>query len=226
MKPAISLTLGILLIVFCKAQESTTITVQKDNGEELVTDEIGEELNFRRDFRWQPWMVWNRGTQSFQPQLDLFPSLGLEYDISSEETAHFYNLGIDAGTERLMVGMAFRIPSHNPRIEEQGGIQMSFRALKRWDFRKIRTTQLRIIQKKTAHFQVGMEYIMDTKLAASNSEESPAKRVSYISPSIGVFHPIYERFLIGVKYKRNFKLNAEMNNYSDISLNFSYFFKL
>ena len=226
MKSILTLTLSILLVVFCKAQESTAITLQKKNGKKVVTDELGEKLSYRRSYRWKPWMVWNRGAQSFQPELDVFASLGLEYDISSEETAHFYNLGIDAGTERLMVGMAVRIPSHNPRIEEQGGVQMSFRALKRWDFRKVGNTQLRIDQKRRAHIEAGMEYIFDSHVKASNLEEAASKRVTFISPTVGVFHPIYERFLIGVKYKRNFKTNPKMNNYSDLSLNFSYFFEL
>lgn len=224
MKSILTLTLSILLVVFCKAQESTTITIQKKNGKEVVTDEMGEKLSQRGMYRWQPWMVWDRAAQEFKPNLEVFPSLGFEYDMSAGETAHFYNLGADVGTERLMVGMVLRIPSHNPRIEEQGGIQVSIRALKRWDFRKIETTQLRITQKRRAHFQAGIEYIFDSHVTSSNSEESASKRVSFISPTVGVFHPIYDRFLIGVKYKKNFKLRPEMNNYSDLSLNFSYFF--
>ena len=70
--------------------------------------------------RWQPWMVWDRETQAFTIDIDVFPSIRLEYDISSDETAHFYNLGADVGTERLMIGTALKIPSHNPKNREAG----------------------------------------------------------------------------------------------------------
>ena len=109
---------------------------------------------------------------------------------------------------------------------EQGAIQFSLRTLRRWGIRKVGNTQLRIDQKRRAHIEAGMEYIFDSHVKASNSEEAASKRVTFISPIVGVFHPIYERFLIGVKYKRNFKTNPKMNNYSDLSLNFSYFFEL
>ncbi|MEZ7886189.1 MAG: hypothetical protein QMB45_00925 [Flavobacteriales bacterium] len=47
MKSILTLTLSILLVVFCKAQESTAITLQKKNGKKVVTDEIGEKLSHR-----------------------------------------------------------------------------------------------------------------------------------------------------------------------------------
>lgn len=226
MKEAILILIILHLSLLCFAQEPTTIRVIKKDGKEVFTDEVGEELNNKELFRWQPWMVWDQGAQAFRPDVDVFPSLGLEYDISKKETAHFYNLGCDVGTERLMLGMVVRLPSHNPRLEDLGGIQMSFRTVKRWDFRKLRTTQLRIIQKKIAHFQAGLEYIIDTHVDSRNSELDSPNRVTFISPTVGVFHPIYEHFLIGLKLKRNISMHKEMSSYSDMSINFSYFLDL
>ena len=104
-----------------------------------------------------------------------------------------YGDGMDAG---------FGVGSYS--IIDQNGM--------RWGIRKVGNTQLRIDQKRRAHIEAGMEYIFDSHVKASNLEEAASKRVTFISPTVGVFHPIYERFLIGVKYKRNFKTNPKMNN--------------
>ena len=68
-----------------------------------------------------------------------------------------------------------------------------------------------------------MEYIFDSHVKASNSEEAASKRVLDNEKKQIILKQ--EREIAGEVQKKLFP-NPKMNNYSDLSLNFSYFFEL
>ncbi len=198
-----------------RAKESTSLTVPHDL--EMTMGRINR-------FHWVPLLRWSQRTSKYQLDADLFPAVSVEYDLSKNETAHFYNLGVDVGREGVLGGISARIPNHNPELEDAGGIELGVRAVRTWDINRIgKTTKLRVAQRRLAQFQMGVEYIFSTSKTKDPETNSEQKRKAYASPFIAAFHPVYDRLLLGLRYRRNLDLNPSTKSYSAISLDVSYF---
>lgn len=218
-------SLSVLLIATISnlsAQNPIVFRVVKDSNQTEQID-IDERKKSGIWLSRLPWLNWNSSSKSYTLDVAIYPMISAEYDVSPIETAHFYNLGFDIGGDKFLMGFSGRIPTHNPVLEELGGGQLAFRALRKWNFKQIKSTRLRIIQKKVANFQAGVDYIFDTKTSKSIESVAEQSRRSYLSPFIGVFHPLHNRILVGAKYRRNYKLTQAGNNYAALSLDFSYF---
>ncbi len=212
----------ILLVITCSAyssaqSEDSTYVFQLDSLEhDYATDVIGKQLIQNKRDRWKPWMVFDKTTMSYFPSWKVIGSIGFEFDLAEEVTAHMYSFNIDAGSDRLMLGSSIRVASHNPRLEEIGAVQFSYRLSRLFNF------SLDMIGKpRMFSLNSGFENIMDINTSLA-SEDTSTKRVKYLAPSVGIILPFNNRFLTGLEFQRKIGLNEVSESFTDLTLFIGY----
>lgn len=238
------------ILCFCfgvsTAQDTTRIKIiKKDQVEKRnqETDSQNDQTNFGTGaamlnfFPWWNW-VWSDDTDSRvskDAQVDrrvskgrlefigqLEPYAAAEFSLSELETAHYYNLGLDLGTEALKIGLGAKLPNHSPVGDKQRTL-FSARMFTGISFRPYSRKKANLFGAPQANFQFGSEYNFGS-VTTVNTESSASKKIDYkyLSPFVGVFHPVFEKCMLGVRLHRNASFNEDSPSYSSLSFQMNY----
>ncbi len=210
-----------LLVALCGTtigQDTTLIKVVK-KGEEKPIDFLmdGETTkNFLGFFPWWQAEEAADGSANFNFMGTIEPYLGSEYSLSQKETAHYYNLGLDLGTEKFNLGVGAKLPNNSPFEEKQRAF-FSTRFFTKFNFRPYSTRRLNLVGSPQANFQIGAEYNTGS-VQVPNLEATENNKIKfrYFTPFIGVFHPIFNNMFLGARLARNFTL-SERISYNSLS---------
>jgi|GEM_PF-1921393 len=207
------------------SQDTTLITVIK-KGEKPKNSESAQgkpEIKTQQFLNSLPWWRWNpsggsAGQLGFIANTEIYAAA--EFDLSKNETAHYYNLGADLGTDAFLVGAGVKLPNHSPVGSKQRTL-FSVKAYKKFSFKAYSSKTLSLYKAPRANFQCGTEFNFGSVNSTNSEQEKTKEKFRYFTPFIGLFHPVFQKSFIGVRLLANF-IKKPNQSYSSIALQYTY----